>query len=218
MRNQKSETNAVSRFRRSLRASEPKADFGFPLSPFLPMDSTATVPLQSPPSGESLVQGVFMRPPLKLSAIDQEHLQELYNEAGIARDELPYSPAFDGLCQGFQDRTFKNAHAEQVYSALLKYVRSSTNSAGEVPATTLNDEQIKMLKAVLPRHAKGSKLTPYSDEFEAAHKEYNKLAGLELTSGEFWRAILHSQGPRRRPPKRAKVAAPVVDDDDGDIE
>ena len=71
-----------------------------------------------------------MRPPLKLSSIDQEHLQELYNEAGIARDELPYTPPYDGLCQGFQDRTFKNAHPEQVYSALLKYVRSGTNSAG----------------------------------------------------------------------------------------
>lgn len=157
-----------------------------------------------------------MRPPLKLSAIDQEHLQELYNDAGVARDELPYSAVFDGLCQGFQDRTFKNAHPEQVYGALLKYVRSSTNSAGEVPPTTLNDDQIKMLKGVLPRHAKGSKLVPYSDEFEAAHKEFNKLAGTELGPGEFWHSILHSQGPRRRPPKRTKVAAPVVDDDDGD--
>ncbi|HEY1922782.1 MAG TPA: hypothetical protein VGG44_08440 [Tepidisphaeraceae bacterium] len=165
-------------------------------------------------SEESFAQGASMRPPLKLSSIDQEHLQELYNDAGIARDELPYSPAFDNVCQGFQDRTFKNAHPEQVYGALLKYVRSSTNSAGESVAAILNEDQFKMLKAVLPRHAKGNKLVPYSDEFEAAQKEFNKLAGTELNSGEFWRAILHSQGPKRRPPKRAKVAAPVVEDDD----
>ena len=30
-----------------------------------------------------------MNVPLKLNAIDQEHLQELYNAAGVARDELP---------------------------------------------------------------------------------------------------------------------------------
>jgi hypothetical protein len=160
-----------------------------------------------------------MRPPLKLSAIDQEHLQELYNEAGVARDELPYTETFDGICQGFQDRTFKNAHPEQVYSALLKYVRSGTNSASGTPLTVLNDEQVKSLKAILPRHAKGGKLIPYSDEFENVQKEFNKLASLELASSDFWKAIMQSQGAKRRPPTRAKVAAaPVEQDDDDDIE
>jgi len=157
-----------------------------------------------------------MLPPLKLSSIDQEHLQELYNEAGIARDELPYSPAFDSICQGFQDRTFKNAHPEQVYSAMLKYIRSSTNSAGEVPSTTITDEQSALLKSVIPRHAKGGKIVPYSDEFEAVQKEFNKQAGTELDPGDFWRAMMHAQGPKRRPPKRAKVAAPPVEADDDD--
>src|SRR5258706_8529305 len=32
-----------------------------------------------------------MKVPLKLNSIDQEHLQELYNAAGVARDELPYT-------------------------------------------------------------------------------------------------------------------------------
>jgi hypothetical protein len=159
-----------------------------------------------------------MRPPLKLSGIDQEHLQELYNAMAVARDELPYTEAFDNLCQGFQDRTFKNAHPEQIYAALLKYVRSSTNSAGEVPAVALTDEQLKQLKGLLPRHAKGSKMLPYSDEFEAAQKEFNKHAGTALETGDFWRAILRSQGPRRRPPKRAKVTAPAIEEDDDDIE
>lgn len=159
-----------------------------------------------------------MRPPLKLSGIDQEHLQELYNDAGVARDELPYSLAFDKLCEGFQDRTFKNAHPEQLYAALLKYVRSSTNAAGSPPAVTLSDEQLKMLKAMLPRHAKGSKILPYSDEFEAALKEFNKLAGTDMQSGDFWRAILRSQGPKRNPPKRVKVTAPIAEDDEEDGE
>ncbi|MGD1278153.1 MAG: hypothetical protein ABR964_13150 [Tepidisphaeraceae bacterium] len=155
-----------------------------------------------------------MRPPLKLSGIDQEHLQELYNEMGVARDELPYSEAFDRLCQGFQDRTFKNAHPEQIYAALLKYVRSSTNSAGQVPEITLNEEQLKQLKAMLPRHAKGGKVLPYSDEFEAAQKEFIRVARTELDQGGFWRAIIRCQSAKRRPPPRTKVAVPVVDEDD----
>src|SRR4029453_9358868 len=86
---------------------------------------------------------VRMKVPLKLNAIDQEHLQELYNSAGVARDELPYTPAFDGLVQGFQDRTFKNADAEQMFGALLKYTRSSKNAATEQPPSSLDEDQLK---------------------------------------------------------------------------
>src|ERR1051325_5969542 len=107
-----------------------------------------------------------MRVPLKLNAIEQEHLQELYDAAGVARDELPYSPKFDELCQGFQDRTFKNAEREQVFGAILKYVRSSSTAAsGAAVENKLTEDQLKQLKALLPRHARGGKLLPYSDEF-----------------------------------------------------
>ena len=78
-----------------------------------------------------------MKVPLKLNAIDQEHLQELYNSAGVARDELPYTQQFEDLWQGFQDRTFKNADREQVFAAIIKYVRSSSNAAGQVEASTI---------------------------------------------------------------------------------
>jgi hypothetical protein len=159
-----------------------------------------------------------MRPPLRLNSIDQEHLQELYDEAGIARDELPYSEAFDKICQGFQDRTFKNAHPEQIYSALLKYVRSSTNAASaELPAVTVTEDQLKQLKSLLPRHAKGGKVLPYSDEYEALHKEFAAHTGVELGLADFWRAMIRSHGPRRRPPKRTKVATPSDDtEEDGE--
>ena len=155
-----------------------------------------------------------MRPPLKLSSIDQEHLQELYNAAGVARDELPYTETFDGICQGFQDRTFKNANPEQIFGALIKYIRSSGNAATETPVGSLTDEQLKQLKALLPRHAKGGKVLPYSDEFDAVHKEFNKLAAVDLNQQDFWRAIQRAAGPKRRPPKRAKVAAAVADEED----
>ncbi len=159
-----------------------------------------------------------MKAPLKLNAIDQEHLQELYDSAGVARDELPYTPAFDELVQGFQDRTFKNADPEQVYGALLKYTRSSSNAATELPPGLLNDDQMKQLKAVLSRHLIGGKILPYSDEFKAGKAEFQKAAGVEVSDQDFWRAILKLQGAKRRPPApaRKKVAAKAEEDDDGE--
>lgn len=159
-----------------------------------------------------------MKPAMKLNAIDQEHLQELYDGLGTARDELPYTDKFDQLVQGFQDRTFKNADHEQVFAALLKYVRSSSNASSEVPAdVAVSDDQIKQLKAVLSRHLVGGKILPYSDEINSARTEFNKAAGLQLNELEFWRAIQRAHGNKRRPPRRTKVAARVEqEDDDGE--
>jgi hypothetical protein len=67
---------------------------------------------------------------------------------------------------------------------------------------------------MLPRHAKGGKVLPYSDEFEAAQKEFIRVARTELDQGGFWRAIIRCQSAKRRPPPRTKVAVPVVDEDD----
>ena len=160
-----------------------------------------------------------MRAPLKLNSIEQEHLQELYDAAGVARDELPYSPQFEEIWQGFQDRTFKNAEREQVFGAILKYVRSSSNSASGIAIESkLNDDQLKQLKLLLPRHAKGGKILPYSDEFEAVRKEFAKHAGVELPELEFWQAMQKSMGPKRTPPPRKKAAAVKVEEDSGEDE
>jgi hypothetical protein len=156
-----------------------------------------------------------MKAPLKLNSIDQEHLQELYDSAGVARDELPYTQAFNDLVQGFQDRTFKNADPEQVYGALLKYTRSSSNAATELPPSVVNDDQLRQLKAALSRHLIGGKILPYSDEFKSAMSEFTKAASLELSEQDFWRAILKLQGAKRRPPApRKKVAAKAESDED----
>lgn len=157
-----------------------------------------------------------MRPPIKLSSIDQEHLQELYDTIGVARDELPYTEAFDRLWAGFQDRTFKNAEREQVFVALCKHVRCSTvTGSGKSPETTLTDEELKQLKGLLPRHCKGGKLLPYSDEFESARRELNKLLSKEIEGAEFWRSVCKVQGAKRLPPpRRAKVAVGKEDDDE----
>jgi len=158
-----------------------------------------------------------MRVPLKLNSIEQEHLQELYDAAGIARDELPYSPQFEEIWQGFQDRTFKNAEREQVFGAILKYVRSSSNSAsGKAIESKVSDEQLKQLKHILPRHAKGGKVLPYSDEFDAVRKEFIKLSTVELSEQEFWQAMQKSSGPKRTPPPRKKAVAKVEDDADSE--
>lgn len=143
-----------------------------------------------------------MRPSLKLNAIEQEHLQELYDAAGVARDELPYTEQFEKLCQDFQDRAFKNAEPEQVYTAMLKYVRSSTCAATPAVPSTLDGEKLKQLKEVLRRHAKAGRVLPYSSEFDAALKEFNTLAGANLSNHEFWQSICLTQNRSRRPPTR----------------
>jgi hypothetical protein len=155
-----------------------------------------------------------MTVPLKLNAIDQEHLQELYNAAGVSRDELPYTPQFEELWQGFQDRTFKNADREQLFAAIIKYVRSSGNASGQITLPGITDEQIKQLKAILSRHLVGGKILPYGDSFQTARTEFNKAAGTSLDEQTFWHAILKAQGPKRQPPRRAKVVASKRDDDD----
>jgi hypothetical protein len=159
-----------------------------------------------------------MKAPLKLNSIDQEHLQELYNAAGVARDELPYTEAFDNMVQGFQDRTFKNADKEQVFAAIIKYVRSSSNAATQLPPGIINDDQIKQLKAVLSRHSVGGKVMPYSDEFNAARTEFSKMSGSELSEHEFWQAIIRLQGAKRRPPTRKKVVAAAEEEPEEDGE
>jgi hypothetical protein len=154
--------------------------------------------------------------PLKLSAIDQEHLQELYDASGVARDELPYTEAYENLWQGFQDRTFKNATRDQVYAALLKYTRSSTNASKPSEPVPLTDEQKKTLKVVSGRHATGGKLLPYTDSFAAALKEFNAQAGASLSEHDFWKALTGGGAGKRRPPARrpAKVAKAEADDED----
>ena len=160
-----------------------------------------------------------MQIPLKLNSIDQEHLQELYDASGVARDELPYTDKFDELWSGFQDRTFKNADREQVFAAMLKYTRSSRNAGTELGNTTLTDEQLKTLKAVLSRHGKAGKILPYGDEINAARTEFNKLASMDLNERDFWLSIIRLNTSKRRPPtrKKAAAAAPADDaDDDGE--
>jgi hypothetical protein len=159
-----------------------------------------------------------MMTPLKLNSIDQEHLQELYDATGVARDELPYTPAFDAIVQGFQDRTFKNADHEQLFSAILKYVRSSSNAAAEPVAglVPLTDDQVKQLKVVVSRHGSAGKMLPYSDAFKSAMTEFNKLAAASFTEQEFWHALQRASGARRKPPvaKRAKVAVRADEDEE----
>jgi len=159
-----------------------------------------------------------MKPPIKLSSIDQEHLQELYDAAKVARDQLPYTDQFDALWEGFQDRTFKNADREQVYAALLKYSRSGSVPAIESAAVTLTEDQLKFLKGTVSKHAKGGKILPYSDELENARRDFNKQNGTELTAAELWRAMMKLQASRRRPPVRKKAVKVEAEDeaDDGE--
>jgi hypothetical protein len=156
-----------------------------------------------------------MKTALKLSEIEQEHLQELYNAVGVPRDELPYTPAYEQLIKDFQDRTFKNADGEQVFSALLKYGRTGSFAGDpDMIATPLNEEQAKQLKLVMVRHGSAGKLLPYSDAFNTARNEFNKVSGMTLSEAEFWQLVMKTGGRRRPPPPRKKKAVAVEDDDE----
>ena len=159
-----------------------------------------------------------MKVPLKLSAIEQEHLQELYTAAGVARDELPYTPQFAQLVEDFHNRTFKNADAEQVFGALLKYTRTGGNTSTEQPLADLNEDQLKQVKTIVSRHTVGGKILPYSDEFNAARTEFQKAAKVEIAELDFWRAVQRAQGAKRRPPppRKKAVAAAREEEDDGE--
>src|SRR3954465_11721262 len=103
-----------------------------------------------------------MVPPLKLGVIEQQHLQELYEAAGVPRDELPYSPELAQVCREFQDRTFKNANEAQVYGALLKYVRSGGGAAapGSKKKGAVPTEQAEQAKRLSEWRPWASKLEP----------------------------------------------------------
>lgn len=154
-----------------------------------------------------------MRVPLRLNEIEQEHLQELYDAAGVARDELPYTESFDKLCQDFQDRTFKNAHQEQVFGAILKYVRSSTCGAKGRSHPQMTPEQTAQLKAIINRHGNGGRIMPYSAEYDAALKEYSAAIGREVSPRDFWVLVSHVQGRSRSSSRRATVRARSEPDD-----
>jgi cytochrome c556 len=155
-----------------------------------------------------------MRVSLKLNSIEQEHLQELYDAAGMARDELPYTDLFTQLVEDFQNRTFKNAEPEQVFGAMVKYVRSSTNASANVAAPEMDGEHAKLLKGILRRHAKGGKILPHSSEFDAALKEFSAATKTQLNGRDFWLSIVRTQGRSRRPPKPATAKVGRDQDDD----
>jgi hypothetical protein len=130
---------------------------------------------------------------------------------------LPYTEAFETVWQGFQDRTFKNATRDQLYAALLKYTRSSTNSSKPTEPVPLTDEQKKLLKLMVAKHGTGGKVLPYTEGFEGARKDFNKQASLELSELDFWKAI-SGAGSKRRPPARKTTKVAKADDDEDDGE
>src|SRR5205085_8823420 len=112
--------------------------------------------------------------PLKLGSIEQQHLQELYEAAGVPRDELPYSETLAQVCREFQDRTFKNANEAQVYGAMLKYVRSGRRAAppGSKKKDPVPAEQAEQAKRLTEWRPWASKLEPYTAAFNTARDTF----------------------------------------------
>jgi hypothetical protein len=150
-----------------------------------------------------------MAVPLKLSAIEQQHLQELYNAAGIPRDALPYTEALDQMCLDFQDRAFKNAGPAQVYGALVKYIKSSNCPKTAVVEGTVEEPLATNLKRVRDHRAGKPRVLPYTPEFDSARKEFISSTKIELTELEFYRGLRLAS--ERTPARARKVAAPAAE-------
>jgi hypothetical protein len=146
--------------------------------------------------------------PLKLSAIEQQHLQELYDAAGVPRDALPYTPVLDQMCQDFQDRAFKNAGPAQVYGALVKYIKSSKCPKSSVPEQVDEEPLASQLKRVREHRVGKPKLSPYTPEFDSARREFTSATGIELSESDFYRGIrLAAERPAARPRRGAASSA-----------
>ena len=149
--------------------------------------------------------------PLKLSAIEQQHLQELYDAAGVPRDALPYSEALEQMCRDFQDRAFKNAGPQQVYGALVKYIKSSNCPKGGAVEIIDEEPLASHLKRVRDHRVGKARITPYTSEFEAARREFLNATGIELSEADFYRGLrLASERPPARARRMAAAAAPAV--------
>jgi hypothetical protein len=150
--------------------------------------------------------------PLKLGAIEQEHLQELYEATGVPRDELPYSPALSELSQSFQDRTFKNADEAQVYGAIVKYVRSSRCAKTKGPEPADFPAQAEHARVLRTHGPFTRKIQPYTPEFDAARGDFVRRGGVALSPHEFWRVlrIASERAPAKSRPARQNVSAADV--------
>jgi hypothetical protein len=149
--------------------------------------------------------------PLKLSAIEQQHLQELYDAAGIPRDALPYTEILDQMCRDFQDRAFKNAGPAQVYGALVKYIKSSNCPKGAMVEIVDEEPLATNLKRVRDHRAGKAKINPYTSEFDSAKREFISTTGIELSEADFYRGLrLASERPAARA-RRAAAAVPVAE-------
>ena len=148
-----------------------------------------------------------MSVPLRLGLIEQQHLQELYEAAGVPRDELPYSAELSWVCSAFQDRTFKNASEAQVYGAMVKYVRSGRRpvaaKAKVPPAPPGRREHATLLKTQRPT---GVRLEPYTPAFDHARNAFARQGGAALSQQEFWGVVRLAGGTRARPHAAAAPA------------
>lgn len=152
---------------------------------------------------------------IKLSTIEQEHLQELYDAAGVPRDELPYSPALAHLCRDFQDRTFKNASESQVYGALLKYVRSGRPAKVGRPAKGGRPEggasagQLEHARLLREQRAAMPRILPYTADFDFARTAFARSGAADLSPGEFWSVVRLADAAAARLRRTAAAAQPA---------
>jgi len=137
----------------------------------------------------------------------------LYDAARIARERTALHRNVRPTGTGFPGPNVQECARRTIVRALLKYVRSSGNPAGVAANVTLSEDQLKQLKSLVPRHVKGASF------FRTATIRIapEGIQQARQRRDDWPRPVARRPprpGPKRRPPKRAKVAVAVVEDDE----
>lgn len=128
-----------------------------------------------------------------LSRAHEEHIRELLQAAGMARDLLPYTPEFDSLKGDFYLRAFRKMSDAEFWRAVVNVAKKGgvRGKRSSIRAPSLTQEQRETLRRLLPVPIGERDKLPYGDKFPKFVRGFNSETGLALTEREVWLAVLH---------------------------
>ena len=129
---------------------------------------------------------------ITLDSAGEEHVRELLDDTELARDQLPYTEEFDGLKEGFYDRTFKKLSDAEFWQILLRIGKQGGVRGKKTRdhAPELSEDQKQALRRLLPVELGKTDSLPYTDRMTRLVASFNRATGLDLTERDVWLAVL----------------------------
>jgi hypothetical protein len=160
------------------------------------MEQAADVEDASVPSG-ALFANVEVDDRRSPSRGNRELLLKLYESVGRTADDLPYTPHFESLYNGYVDglETTEKPTRSDVWRHLLN-LRKGGNlpKLGEARSTPppITDEMKEKLRSMLGTHIGRRDRLPYTERFDKLVDEFNREAGRgsrKLSPHLVWRLV-----------------------------